>query len=185
VKPAAQSSARRHPRAAAGAAHRPRLRLAVQGRDAFDGLPAPTTLRRWIRHALQADAELTLRFVDAREGRRLNRDFRRRDYPTNVLTFDYAAAPVQADIVICVPVAEREARAQRKPRRAHLVHLVVHGVLHAQGYDHEKPADADRMERLETRLLAELGYPDPYTAPRAGVARHPQPARDTADRSTT
>lgn len=143
-----------------------RLSLSVQGRERFaradEPLPADSTLRRWLRAALRGDARLTLRFVDAREGRRLNRDFRGRDYATNVLTFDYARAPVEADIVLCVPVIAREARAQGKRWRAHLAHLVVHGALHAQGHEHETEAEATRMERLEVKVLAALGYPDPY-----------------------
>jgi probable rRNA maturation factor len=149
--------------------------LTIQGRADFDGLPAPGTLRRWVRRALQSDAELTLRFVGAREGRQLNRDFRRRDYATNVLTFGYALAPVQADIVLCVPVVVREARAQRKPLRAHFAHLVIHGVLHAQGHQHDNAADAARMERLETRLLAGLGYPDPYEGGLGRTRQRPRP----------
>jgi probable rRNA maturation factor len=157
-------------------ARRPRLRLTVQGRDAFAALPAVSTLRRWIGRALQSDAELTVRFVGTREGRRLNRDFRGRDYATNVLTFDYGRAPVQADIVLCVPVLVREARDQGKALRAHLAHLVIHGTLHAQGFEHGRPPEAARMERLEARLLAGLGYPDPYLPAltrirRSGAAR--------------
>lgn len=140
----------------------PRLSLSIQGADRFDDLPAASTLRRWVRHALTADGRLTLRFVNTREGRRLNRDFRGRDYATNVLTFDYAQQPVEADIVLCVPVLRREAIAQQKSLRSHLAHLVVHGVLHAQGHDHQTDRQAQRMERLEARLLAELGYRDPY-----------------------
>jgi probable rRNA maturation factor len=158
-------------------ARRPRLRLALQGLDAFAGLPAASTLRRWIGRALQGDAYLTLRFVDAREGRRLNRDFRGRDYATNVLTFDYRRrAPVQADIVLCLPVVAREARAQGKTLRAHLAHLVIHGTLHAQGYQHDRADEATQMERLETRLLAGLGYADPY------VERSARPPRSAAAR---
>lgn len=146
-----------------------RLSLSVQGRERFaraaEPLPADSTLRRWLRAALRGDAQITLRFVDAREARRLNRDFRGRDYATNVLTFDYARAPVQADILLCVPVIAREARAQDKHWRAHLAHLVVHGALHAQGYEHETDADAVRMERREAKVLAALGYPDPYPPP--------------------
>jgi probable rRNA maturation factor len=154
----------------------PRLRLTVQGAEAFAALPARSTLRRWVLRALQTDATLTLRFVGAREGRRLNRDFRGRDYATNVLTFDYARAPVEADIVLCLPVIAREARQQGKALRAHLAHLVIHGTLHAQGHDHETATDAARMERLETRLLARLGYPDPYR-PSGGKRPLPSPAR--------
>lgn len=142
-----------------------RLALSVQGADAFADLPARRTLRRWIVAALECDARLTLRFVGAREGRRLNRDFRGRDHATNVLTFDYARRPrVEADIVICVPVARREARAQGKSLRAHLAHLLIHGTLHAQGYDHLRKTDAQRMERREIVLLGALGIPNPYDA---------------------
>jgi probable rRNA maturation factor len=154
----------------------PRLRLTIQGAEAFAALPARSTLRRWVLRALQTDATLTLRFVGAREGRRLNRDFRGRDYATNVLTFDYARAPVEADIVLCLPVIAREARQQGKALRTHLAHLVIHGTLHAQGHDHENATDAARMERLETRLLARLGYPDPYR-PSGGKRPLPSPAR--------
>jgi probable rRNA maturation factor len=140
-----------------------RLALSVQGADAFAALPARSTLRRWILAALERDAQLTLRFVSAREGRRLNRDFRGKDNATNVLTFDYARRPViEADIVICVPVVRKEARAQRKSLRAHLAHLVIHGTLHAQGFDHLRTADACRMEKREVELLTRLHIADPY-----------------------
>ena len=139
------------------------LRLSVQGRSRFEGLPARATLARWVAAALERDAEITLRFVGRAEGRCLNRDFRGGDYATNVLTFDYAQAPaVHADIVLCVPVIRREAREQRKAARDHLAHLVVHGVLHAQGYQHGRAANARRMEALEAAILGQLGLPDPY-----------------------
>jgi probable rRNA maturation factor len=169
-------------RRAAGEAPPPRLRLTVQGAEAFPALPARSTLRRWILRALQSDAALTLRFVPAREGRQLNRDFRGRDYATNVLTFDYARAPVEADIVLCLPVIDREARQQGKALRAHLAHLVIHGTLHAQGHDHETATDAARMERLETCLLARLGYPDPYQ-PSRGKLPQSIPIRRSRSRS--
>ena len=144
----------------------PALLLAVQGHSRFTGLPPRATLARWIRPALERDAEITLRFVGAAEGRRLNRDYRGRDYATDVLTFDYADAPaIHADIVLCVPVIRREAREQHKKYRDHLAHLVVHGVLHAHGYDHDRAARARRMESLEVEILAGLGLPDPYRAP--------------------
>ena len=139
------------------------LALSIQGQGRFVGLPARSTLLRWVEAALESDAELTVRFVGAAEARRLNRDFRGKDYATNVLTFDYQHAPVVvADIVLCVPVVRREAREQRKGFREHLAHLVVHGVLHAQGHEHDRAADANRMEAREVRILAGLGIDDPY-----------------------
>jgi probable rRNA maturation factor len=145
------------------------LTLSVQGQSQFDGLPARNTLVRWIMAALERDAELTLRFVGAAEARRLNREFRGKDYATNVLTFGYQLAPVvRADIVVCVPVVRREAREQRKGFRDHLAHLVVHGVLHAHGQDHDRPTAAKRMEAREVEILAGLGIDDPYL-PGAGA----------------
>ncbi len=121
---------------------------------------------RWIRAALldrAAAAEITVRVVDAEEGRRLNLEFRAQDHATNVLTFDYARAPVVvADLVLCAPVVESEAAAQRIDLEAHYAHLVVHGALHAQGFDHQRAADARIMERQESVVLAELGIDDPY-----------------------
>jgi probable rRNA maturation factor len=144
-----------------------RLSLSVQCARPFDGLPARSTLRRWVQLAFDgrrvAAAELSLRFIDTREGRRLNRTYRRRDHATNVLTFDYARGRrVVADIVLCVPVVRAEAKLQHKSFRAHLAHLVLHGVLHAQGFDHQRADDAKRMEKREIALLARLGIEDPY-----------------------
>lgn len=123
-----------------------------------------SAVRRWIRHALAAPAELAVRVVGEAEGRALNLQYRGKDYPTNVLTFDYAREPVvMADLVLCGPVIAREARAQRKSLRAHYAHLLVHGTLHAQGYDHESgQGDALEMEALEVLLLASLGFDNPY-----------------------
>ena len=126
---------------------------------------ARATVMRWVKAALFADAELTLRFVDADEGRALNRSYRGKDYATNVLTFAYAESeddPVTGDIVLCCPVVEREAAEQNKPLEAHYAHLIVHGVLHAQGYDHEDDEEAQEMEGIETEVLGALGFPDPY-----------------------
>jgi probable rRNA maturation factor len=122
-------------------------------------------LLRWVKATLFADAELTLRFVDSDEGRALNRTYRGKDYATNVLTFAYAqdhSDPVSGDIVLCCPVVEQEALAQDKPLVAHYAHLVVHGVLHAQGYDHEDDDEAQEMEALEVEALAALGFANPY-----------------------
>ena len=124
------------------------------------------TLRRWVKAAQLVPAELTLRFVGADEGRALNRDYRGKDYATNVLTFAYNDDPddeiVRADIVLCTDVLLKEAAEQALSPEQHAAHLVVHGVLHAQGYDHEDDAEAAEMEQLETEILAGLGIPDPY-----------------------
>ena len=119
---------------------------------------------RWIRHALAVDAEITVRIVGSEEGRRLNREFRRKDYATNVLTFDYQQEPtVLADLGLCAPVVEREAREQGKTLQEHYAHLLVHGALHAQGWDHETgEQDAQEMEAYETEIMRELGFADPY-----------------------
>jgi len=120
---------------------------------------------RWIRHALAADAEITVRIVGLEEGRALNRDYRQKDYATNVLTFDYTREPlVTADLVLCAPVVEQEAREQGKTLQAHYAHLLVHGTLHAQGWDHEtNRADAETMEAYEIQILARLNLPNPYS----------------------
>ena len=124
-------------------------------------------VNRCIRHALQHDAEITVRIVGHEEGQALNRDYRQKDHATNVLTFDYARPPaapvVLADLVLCAPVVAREAREQGKTLQAHYAHLLVHGTLHAQGWDHEtSAADARAMEALEVQILARLGLQSPY-----------------------
>ncbi|QSN61708.1 rRNA maturation RNase YbeY [Caballeronia sp. M1242] len=123
------------------------------------------TVARWIKASLFADAELTVRFVDEEEGRMLNRTYRQKDYATNVLTFAYAESeddPVSGDLILCCPVVEREASEQGKPLDAHYAHLIVHGTLHAQGYDHEVESEAQEMESIETDIMQSLGFPDPY-----------------------
>lgn len=139
------------------------LRLSVQ---VAVGVPVParSTLRRWALAALARPCRVTLRIVGMAEGRRLNAGFRGRDHATNVLTFVYGEQDgwLCGDIALCAPLIAREARDQRKPARAHWAHLVVHGLLHLQGWDHERARDARVMEALETDILARLGYPDPY-----------------------
>ena len=140
------------------------LRLGLQQPDGCHrGVLLRSRVARWIRAALEAPAEITVRIVDEDEGRELNRSYRQRDHATNVLTFDYQHWPVVvADLVLCAPVVAREARAQGKSIDAHYAHLIVHGTLHAQGFDHERAADARKMEAREIELLAALGIADPY-----------------------
>ena len=147
----------------------PNLTLSLQFGDLQDAAVHRAALprhrvARCIRHALDADAEITVRIVDADEGQSLNRDYRGKDYATNVLTFDYATEPmVMADLVLCAPVVAREAAELKKPLAEHYAHLLVHGTLHAQGWDHETgEADAEAMEARETEILAGLGEPNPY-----------------------
>ena len=126
-------------------------------------------LQRWVEAALLGPAELAIRFVDAEEGQALNRQYRGKDYATNVLTFAYNEGeelgdedPTQADIILCTDVLMREAEEQKKTVEEHAAHLVVHGVLHAQGYDHEHDEEAEEMEQFERDIMEVLGYPDPY-----------------------
>jgi len=151
---------------------RNKLTLSVQYADPrLQDVVTRAMLRRWVQAALFAPAELALRFVDAEEGRELNRAYRGKDYATNVLTFAYSEdqvedltneQPTVADIILCTDVLQREAAEQDKSLEAHTAHLVVHGVLHAQGYDHETDEEADEMEQLEIDILAGLGYANPY-----------------------
>jgi len=143
----------------------PDLTLSVQYAVANDGLPSRQRLRSWVKAALLIDANVTLRLVGSREGRALNRDFRGKDYATNVLTFAYPDfESLSGDIVLCAPVIAKEAREQRKSIEAHYAHLVVHGMLHLQGYDHENNNDARVMETREAEIVVKLGYADPYEA---------------------
>ena len=143
-----------------------KLELTVQKAANPTGLPTRTVLRRWLAAALAQSAAITVRFVGAVEGRRLNRAYRGLDHATNVLSFDYGKPArgelLAGDLVLCVPVLRREARAQGKTLTQHLAHLTVHGALHLQGYDHQNAREAKRMEALEVKILAKLGYPDPY-----------------------
>ena len=144
---------------------KPALTLSLQFADARhrDHLPRHR-VARWVRAALDAPGEITVRIVGEEEGRSLNRDFRGKDYATNVLTFDYLQEPVvQADLILCAPVVAREARELRVPVANHYAHLLVHGTLHAQGWDHEtSDEDAEAMEARESEILLGLGLKDPY-----------------------
>ena len=143
---------------------KPALALSLQFADAGDRALLPRyRVARWIRAALDAPAEITVRIVGEDEARALNRDYRAKDYATNVLTFDYAHEPVVvADLVLCAPVLRREAAEAGVALAAHYAHLLVHGTLHAQGHDHEIAAEAERMEARETEVLRGLGFADPY-----------------------
>ncbi len=145
-------------------AARPPLKLSLQFADATDRALLPRhKVARWIRAALELPGEITVRIVGADEAQALNRDYRAKDYATNVLTFDYSAEPVVvADLVLCAPVLQREARELNIPLAAHYAHLLVHGTLHAQGCDHEADDEARAMEARETGLLRTLGFADPY-----------------------
>ena len=148
------------------------LDLDVQYPDArLESTITPELVERWVRATLLGPAELTIRFVDSAEGQTLNRDYRGKDYATNVLTFAYNEGeelaedePTQADIILCTDVLQREASEQNKTVEEHAAHLVVHGVLHAQGYDHEHDEEAEEMEQFERDIMEMLGYPDPYAA---------------------
>ena len=152
-----------------------RLDLSVQYACNREGVPCRADFRRWLRAAEPGAARITVRLVDEAEGRELNRDYRGKDYATNVLTFAYAEGealpgvpdqaedgPLAGDLVLCVPVVVREAAAQGKTLEAHFAHLVVHGMLHLQGFDHENEVEAAEMEALETSILRTLGYADPH-----------------------
>ena len=143
---------------------RPELSLSLQFADATHRSELPRhKVARWIRAALSSPAEITVRIVGAEEGRTLNREYRAKDYATNVLTFDYSREPVvSADLILCAPVVAKEAKAQRIALEAHYAHLLVHGTLHAQGHDHEHEDEAQVMEALESEIVTALGFKDPY-----------------------
>ena len=141
---------------------KPNLALTVQYAIKPPGIPTRHQFRKWVLAALNTYAEITVRIVDAEEGQSLNRDYRAKDYPTNVLTFPLNDEPLMGDIVLCAPVVEKEAREQNKSLEAHYAHLTIHGVLHLQGYDHENEQDAEEMEAIETQIITNLGYADPY-----------------------
>jgi len=152
-----------------------RLDLSVQYACNRDGVPSRVEFRRWLRAAEPGAARITVRIVDEDEGRELNRDYRGKDYATNVLTFAYGEGedmplpkglPLMGDLVLCRQVVEREAAEQGKLLDAHYAHLSVHGMLHLQGFDHLEDAEADEMEARERQILADLGYADPYAGER-------------------
>jgi len=143
---------------------KPALTLSLQFADARHREHLPRhKVQRWMRAALESPGEITVRIVDAEEGRTLNRDYRGKDCATNVLTFDYSHEPVvSADLILCAPVVAQEAVEMGLSLPAHYAHLLVHGTLHAQGYDHEVEEEAQAMEALESQILIALGYADPY-----------------------
>lgn len=142
----------------------PEFILHTQNMSHFAGLPAKRTMERWMGRACERDTEITVRFVDEPEGHALNKTYRHKDRATNVLTFDYTHEPtVTADIVICVPVLELEAAEQNKTFKEHLAHLLIHGVLHAHGYDHQTMEEAEVMEARETEVMTSLGFANPYS----------------------
>lgn len=142
----------------------PELQLSLQFADPSHRAELPRRhVARWVRAALLHPGELTVRIVGAEEGRMLNREYRQKDYATNVLTFDYQHEPVvMADLILCAPVIAQEARELRITLQAHYAHLLVHGTLHAQGFDHEAEAEAHVMEARESQILQALGFADPY-----------------------
>lgn len=148
------------------------IQITIQNESHASPIPRKSLLKKWLRAALSPQiqsAEITLRFVDAAEGQTLNRDYRQKDYATNVLTFTFddelphaANTPLFGDLVLCGAVIEREAFEQNKPLLAHYCHMIVHGTLHLQGFDHIENAEAEAMEALETQIVTQLGYDDPY-----------------------
>lgn len=150
---------------------RPRVALTVQYAAAGCDLPSRSQLRKWIRAALEHDASITVRLVGRPESRALNRRFRGKDRTTNVLTFVFRdMAPFEGDVALCVPVIAAEARTQGIKAVAHFAHLVVHGILHLQGYAHDNNADARVMEERESQIVVKLGYQDPYVSEKPKVS---------------
>ena len=140
-----------------------RLSLVVHYACSNDALPSRAQIRRWAVASIERSAQVTIRFVDANEGRLINHEFRKKNHATNVLSFSYESNPVIGDLVLCVPVVLQEARKQKKPTRSHFAHMIVHGMLHLQGYDHESgKQQAALMESRECEILARFGIPDPY-----------------------
>ena len=133
---------------------------------ALKKITSSSLIKKWIKASTPLGGLLTLRFVNAAEGKKLNSVFRQKDYATNVLTFpyEYSKSSLSADMIFCLPVIQREAKEQGKTVKAHLAHLIIHGCLHAQGFDHEHEKEAKKMEKLEVALLKKLGFTDPYLA---------------------
>lgn len=148
----------------------PEFSLSVQFASEANNLPSRAQVRRWVAAALEHPADVTVRIVDADEAQALNQDYRDKGYVPNVLTFEYGELPLNesgtrvlgGDVVICAPVVEREAREQGKPLANHYAHMVIHGVLHLQGYDHIEPAEAEIMESREAAILKRFHIPNPY-----------------------
>lgn len=141
----------------------PVFNFSFQQLSKFEDLPSRSKMVRWLKKALASDSMVTVRFVDEEEGRELNNSYRKKDYATNILTFDYVREPVvEADLVVCVPVLRKEALDQNKSLEEHLAHLLVHGALHALGYDHMNDEEAEVMERKETEIVMDLGFNPPY-----------------------
>ncbi len=141
----------------------PKLSISTQYASTQTYIPTRSQFRKWANAAIRVDTEVTIRIVDETEGRELNKTYRGKDYATNVLTFPLTEEPyLIGDIIICAPVVETEAIAQNKPIEAHYAHLIVHGILHLHGYDHEIEAQAELMESLETAIVSKLGYANPY-----------------------
>ncbi len=139
------------------------LKLNVQYASKATAIPTRSQFRKWAKAAIRVETEVTIRIVDAEEGRQLNSMYRGKDYPTNVLTFPMTDEPyLIGDIIICAPVVEAEANSQGKSLESHYAHLTVHGILHLHGYDHETEPQAELMEGLETAIVTKLGYPSPY-----------------------
>ncbi len=137
-----------------------------RGEGVAQRLPSRRVMKLWMQSALELPGEVTVRFANSEEARELNKTYRGKDYATNVLTFDYSQEPVvRADIVICLDVVEKEAREQFKRFYAHLAHLLIHGVLHAQGWDHETDEEAEAMETREAEIMMQLGFENPYYDP--------------------
>lgn len=142
---------------------KPIFSVSIQNASRCQSIPNRNQIRRWVKASNRVECEVTIRFVDTEEGQWLNREYRNKDYATNVLTFPLTEFPhLMGDIIICVPVVEQEAIDMGISLEAHFAHLVVHGVLHLHGYDHEENAPAELMEAMETEILSNLGYANPY-----------------------